>query len=69
MSIALATALVIAAACQSTAQPDRSRAEDLARSGRTAEAVGLFRHIVEQDPTDVDAQMWLGVLELRLGPD
>jgi Tfp pilus assembly protein PilF len=48
-------------------QPDRRHAEDLARTGRTAEAVELFRQIVESDPADIEARLWVARLDLRLG--
>jgi Tetratricopeptide repeat len=65
---AFATAFALAFTLQLTVAPqDRSQAEDLARSGRTAEALRLFRRIVEQNPADLDARMWTAVLELRLG--
>ena len=41
MFVPLATALVLSLACQSPAA-DRGRAEQLARSGRTADAHGLL---------------------------
>lgn len=46
---------------------DRSRAEALARSGQTAEALDLFQRVVERDPSDVEARLWVGRLLLRLG--
>jgi thioredoxin-like negative regulator of GroEL len=62
------TAFILVLTLQSTATPqDRSQAEAFARAGRTAEAVRLFERIVQQDPTDIDARMWMAVLELRLG--
>jgi cytochrome c-type biogenesis protein CcmH/NrfG len=65
---AVATAFVLAFTLQSIVAPqDRNQAEDLARSGRTAEALRVFRRIVEQNPADLDARMWTAVLELRLG--
>ena len=65
---AVATAFALAFTLQSAVAPqDRNQAEDLARSGRTAEALRVFRRIVEQDPADLDARMWTAVLELRLG--
>ena len=65
---AFATAFAVAFTLQSTAPgQERSQAEDLARSGRTAQALDLFDRIVEQNPADLDARMWTGVLELRLG--
>lgn len=46
---------------------ERAHAEDLARSGRTAEALALFEHIVEANPADVEAKLWVARLALRLG--
>src|SRR5215813_3154981 len=64
--LALAVALMMTAGLQSSAS-ERSQAEALARAGRTAEAMKLFVHIVETDPADVDAQLWVARLALRLG--
>jgi tetratricopeptide (TPR) repeat protein len=64
--LSLVAALMVAAAVQS-AGSERSRAEDLARAGRTEEAIALFSHIVEGDPADVEARLWLARLALRLG--
>jgi hypothetical protein len=47
--------------------PDRTRAEDLARAGRSAEAIELFTHIVDTNPADVEARLWVARLQLRLG--
>ena len=46
---------------------DRSHAEQLAQSGRTTEAIELFKQIVERDPTDTEAKLWIARLDLRLG--
>jgi hypothetical protein len=46
---------------------DRARAEELARSGRSIEAIALFERIVEANPADLDAKLWVGRLALRLG--
>src|SRR5262245_48281196 len=57
---------MLAAGLQS--QPsERAHAEDLARAGRSAEALKLFEHIVEIDPADVEARLWVARLALRLG--
>src|SRR4051794_18534588 len=62
------TVFLLVLTLQSAATPqDRSQAEALARSGRPAEALKLFDRIVRQDPDDIDARMWMAVLELRLG--
>jgi len=66
MLVPLATALVLSLACQSP-PTDRTRAEQLARSGRTIEALALFERIVAQNPTDVEVRLWIGRLQLRLG--
>jgi len=57
---------MLALALQSST-PDRARAEGLARSGETAEALALFEGIAELNPTDLDARVWVGRLSLRLG--
>lgn len=62
----LACALLLIAGLQTPAI-DRSRAESLARSGQTAEALDLFERIVERDPADVEARLWVGRLLLRSG--
>lgn len=62
----LASALLLIAGLQTPAI-DRSRAESLARSGQTAEALDLFERIVERDPADVEARLWVGRLLLRSG--
>jgi cytochrome c-type biogenesis protein CcmH/NrfG len=66
MMLTLVGALALAAALQS-GTADRSRAEDLARTGRTVEAMELFTHIVEANPADVEARLWVARLALRLG--
>jgi len=63
----LAAALLVAVGCQTPRAVDRARAEQLARSGQSAEAIQLFEQIVEQNPADVDARNWVARLELRLG--
>jgi hypothetical protein len=45
---------------------DRSRAEDLARSGRNAEALELFPRLVEVNPADVETRFVVGMR--RCGP-
>jgi tetratricopeptide (TPR) repeat protein len=57
--------LIVALACQAPA--DRSRAEELAKSGRAAEAITLFEQVVEENPADIEARLWIGRLELQLG--
>jgi tetratricopeptide repeat protein len=58
--------IFLIAGIQPTAS-DRARAEALAREGRTTEAIELFKHVVEQDPADVEARLWVARLDLRLG--
>jgi tetratricopeptide (TPR) repeat protein len=67
MIVPLASALIMTLACQSSSAPDRSRAEQLARAGRTVDALTLFERIVEQDPRDTEARLWIARLNLRLG--
>jgi len=67
MFATLAAALVVAAAGCQSATPDRGRAEQLGRSGQTAEALQLFEQIAEQNSGDVEARIWIARLELRLG--
>ena len=66
MLLQLAAALALTAALQSSV-PDRTRAEVLARAGRTAEAMQLFARVVEANPADVEARLWVARLALRLG--
>lgn len=65
MLVALVTAIFLAAGSPQAAE--RSRAEGLARSGRSAEALEIFKQIAERDPADTDAQIWIARLDLRLG--
>lgn len=65
MLVALLTAALLAAGLPQTS--DRTRAEELARSGRSAEALEIFRQIAERNPADTDAQIWIARLDLRLG--
>jgi len=62
----LATVLVLLMTCQSP-QADRSRAEQLARSGKVIEALAIFEQIVTQNPADLEVRMWIARLQLRLG--
>jgi Flp pilus assembly protein TadD len=61
-----AAAIVLIAGLQ-TPETDRTRAEDLARAGRSVEAIELFTHIVEANPADVEARLWVARLQLRIG--
>jgi len=62
----LVAMLLLTGALQSPLS-DRTRAEDLARAGKTVEAIDLFRHIADQNPADVEARLWVARLALRLG--
>ena len=66
MLIPLAAALVLALTFQSPST-DRSLAEQLARSGKTVEALALFERIVAENPTDVSSRLWIAALQLRMG--
>jgi hypothetical protein len=66
MPILFAAAIMLLAGLQAPAT-DRARAEDLARAGRNVEAIELFTHIVETNPADVEARLWVARLQLRLG--
>jgi len=61
-----AVVLVLFMACQSP-QADRALAEQLARSGRSVEALAIFERIVAQNPADLEVRMWIARLQLRLG--
>ena len=47
--------------------PDRTRAMELARAGRTAEALTLFETIAAAAPDDIEARLWIARLHARLG--
>ena len=66
MLIPLATALVLSMTDQSPST-DRDLAEQLARSGRTVEALAIFERIVAGNPTDVEVRLWIARLQLRMG--
>jgi YaiO family outer membrane protein len=66
MLIPLATALVLSMTYQSPST-DRNLAEQLARSGRTVEALAIFERIVAEHPTDVEVRLWIARLQLRMG--
>ena len=66
MLVPLATALVLSMTCQSPST-DRDLAEQLARSGRTVEALAIFERIVAENPTDVEVRLWIARLQLRMG--
>ena len=66
MLVPLAMALVLSLACQPPSS-DRNRAEQLARSGRTVEALALFERIAAENPGDPEVRQWIARLQLRLG--
>ena len=66
MLLSFAAVIVLVAGLQTSAT-DRARAMDLARAGRSVEALELFTRIVETDPADTEARLWLARLQLRLG--
>ena len=66
MLVCLTIALAMTAGPQSAA-PDRARAEQLAQAGHASEAIKIFEQIVEQDPSDVEARLWIARLALRMG--
>src|SRR5688572_11711015 len=66
MLVHVASAFVLSMAVQMPSM-DRGVAEQLARSGRTVEALALFERIVSADPTDVEARLWIARLQLRIG--
>lgn len=66
MLLPFVVALMLSAGAQSSVA-DRSRAEELARSGRNAEALELFASVVEANPQDIEARLWMARLALRLG--
>lgn len=47
---------------------DRSHAEELARAGRSTDAIKLFKEIVNRDPADVEARLWIAPLDLVQTP-
>ena len=61
-----AAALVLSMTCQPPAT-DRDLAEQLARSGRTVEALTIFERIVAENPADVEVRLWIARLQLRIG--
>jgi len=48
-------------------QTDRALAEQLARSGKTVEALAIFERISTQNPTDLEVRGWIARLQLRMG--
>jgi Flp pilus assembly protein TadD len=66
MPFPFAAAIMMMAALQAS-PADRAHAEALARAGRAADAIALFERIVEANPDDVEAKLWVARLALRLG--
>jgi len=66
MLIALVTTLVLSLTSQSPST-DRSLAEQLARSGKTVEALAIFERIVAENPADTEVRLWIARLQLRIG--
>jgi YaiO family outer membrane protein len=66
MHVPFVAAFVLFMTCQSP-QSDRARAEQLARSGQTVEALAIFQQIVAQNPKDVEVRLWIARLQLRMG--
>src|SRR4051812_22782902 len=66
MPFPFAAAIMLMAGLQ-TPTTVRTRAEDLARAGRSVEAIELFARIVDTNPADVEARLWVARLQLRLG--
>ena len=67
MLFCLIAAFAFAAPDPQSAPADRVRAEELARSGHSMEALGLFEGIAGQDPGDIEARLWTARLKLRVG--
>ncbi|HET9361893.1 MAG TPA: tetratricopeptide repeat protein [Vicinamibacterales bacterium] len=63
--VSLAAALALTIVFQSPTE--RDQAEDLARAGRTQEAIAIYRRILEQNPADTDARLWIARLNMRIG--
>src|SRR4051794_21201742 len=64
--IPLAIAFVLSMTAQSPST-DRDRAEQLARSGQTVDALALFERIGAGNPTDAEVRLWIARLQLRMG--
>jgi hypothetical protein len=62
----LVAALIVAMSTQSSVA-DRTRAVELARTGRTAEALALFERIDAASDDDVEVKLWIARLHARLG--
>jgi YaiO family outer membrane protein len=66
MAVSLAAALLVSVLAQALAA-DRSRAEQLARTGHNAESLALFERIAAGNPDDTEARLWVARLQLRVG--
>ena len=66
MLVPLVTALILVA-CPQAGSDLRVRAEQLARAGRTVEAIELFKQVVDKDPAYTEARLWIARLDLCLG--
>jgi len=66
MLASFVTAFVLMAGPQSDGDV-RTRAEQLARAGRTVEAIELFKQVVAKNPNDTEARLWVARLDLRIG--
>lgn len=66
MLVPLVTALALSITWQPPAA-DRNLAEEMARSGRSVEALAMFERIVVEYPTDVEVRLWIATLQLRMG--
>jgi YaiO family outer membrane protein len=66
MFTSLAAALILVLTLQAS-PADRDRAEQLARSGQTAEALALFERIAAERPSDLEVRQWIARLQLRMG--
>jgi thioredoxin-like negative regulator of GroEL len=66
MLFPIAAALIVTLAAQPAAA-DRTRAVELARSGRTSEALTIFERIADASPDDMEARLWIARLHARLG--
>ena len=67
MLLWLIASFALAAPDPQSAPSDRVRAEELARSGHSMAALGLFEDIAGRDPSDVEARLWTARLKLRVG--
>jgi len=64
--VVVLVALVLTLAPQ-PADGERARAVELARAGRSAEALAIFERLSAGSADDVDAQLWVARLHARLG--